>query len=142
MWATVIVFVSINVTSVALAIGQERRFTLAVTAGAGSNLALNLILIPAFGATGAAASTVVAELVVLAVNAARVRKVLGREPLDARRIAGALAASALMALALALLPSGTSVWLSLTFGGAVYAGAAVAFGAVRRSDAAFLRREA
>jgi O-antigen/teichoic acid export membrane protein len=139
MWSTAIVFVSINMAQVILAIGQERYFALAVTVGAVVNTILNFILIPPFGPTGAAFATMVAEAVVLAVNARRLFDELGPTPLSVRRIAGALAASAVMALTLAVMPAGTSVWIRLVVAFVVYAAGAVAFRAVRRSDAAVFR---
>lgn len=49
-----------------LAIGDQKRNTLAAVVGAGSNISLNIILIPVFGMVGAAVTSVVAEVLVLA----------------------------------------------------------------------------
>lgn len=49
-----------------LAIGDQKRNTLAAVVGAGSNISLNLILIPVFGMVGAAVTSVAAEVLVLA----------------------------------------------------------------------------
>ncbi len=140
MAASAIVVVAINYTSLAMAADQERTFALSVTVASIINVLLNLLLIPVYGATGAAISTVAAELVVFLICARRVVAVIGRPPLAGRRIAGAIAATALMSDALIAIPSSTSVWLRIAAGGAVYLAVAAACGAVRREDLALLRR--
>lgn len=47
---------------------QQRAYTISIVAGAGTNLAMNAILIQPFGAIGASIATVVAELVVTMVQ--------------------------------------------------------------------------
>jgi O-antigen/teichoic acid export membrane protein len=142
MAASAIVVVAINYTSLAMAVDQERTFALAVTVASVINVLLNLLLIQFYGATGAAISTVVAELVVFAICARRVIAVLGRPPIEGRRIVGAVVATAVMSAALIAIPSSTSVWLRIAAGGTVFLLAAIASGAVRREDLAFLRRGA
>jgi O-antigen/teichoic acid export membrane protein len=140
MWATAIAFVSINATHVLLAIGGERDFAVAVTAGAVLNVALNFALIPGLGPTGAALATLAAEAMVLVVSWRRLATVLGPAPLDARRILGALAANGAMALALISVPEATPPAIRIALGAVVCAAGAIAFRAVRRSDVALLRR--
>ena len=140
MAASAIVVVAINYTSLAMAVDQERVFAWAVSAAAVINVLLNLLLIPFYGPSGAAIATVVAESVVFLVCARRVVGVIGRPPLSARRIVGAIAATAVMSAALLAMPSSISVWLRIVAGGAVFLAVAVACGAVRREDLALLRR--
>ena len=78
---------------------------MAVSAAAIINVLLNLLLIPFYGPSGAAIATVVAESVVFLVCARRVVGVIGRPPLSARRIVGAIAATAVMSAALLAMPS-------------------------------------
>ncbi len=139
MLSTAVVLVSVNVTQVLLAIGEERHFAWSVAAGALINVVLNLVLIPVAGATGAAVATVAAEVVVFAMNTGRLVRRLGRPELETRRLAGVVAATAVMAVVVVLMPAGVSVWVRLGVAAAAYAVGAVAFGAVRRSDAALLR---
>jgi O-antigen/teichoic acid export membrane protein len=139
MLSTAVVLVSVNVTQVLLAIGEERHFAWSVAAGALINVVLNLVLIPVAGATGAAVATVAAEVVVFAMNTGRLVRRLGRPELETRRLAGVVAATAVMAVVVVLMPAGVSVWVRLAVAAAAYAVGAVAFGAVRRSDAALLR---
>ena len=61
--------------------GRERAVLWSIVTGAAVDVVLNLLLIPRFGAAGAAAATSVAELVVLAVQFC----VLGRQAWDAFR---------------------------------------------------------
>ena len=85
-------------------LGKERVVLWSIVAGAVTDVVLNVLLIPRFGASGAAAATSVAELVVLAVQFV----ILGKE---ARTAFGAVSYWKLMvALAVAM---GASVWVSL-----------------------------
>jgi hypothetical protein len=72
-------------------------------------------------------------------NTGRLVRRLGRPELETRRLAGVVAATAVMAVVVVLMPAGVSVWVRLGVAAAAYAVGAVAFGAVRRSDAALLR---
>jgi O-antigen/teichoic acid export membrane protein len=140
MAASAIVVVAINYTSLAMAVDQERTFAWAVTTASIINVLMNLVLIPFYGTIGAAVSTVVAESVVFLICARRVVAVIGRPPLAGRRIAGAVAATAVMSAALIAMPSSISVWLRIAAGGAVFCVVAAACGAIRREDLALLRR--
>ena len=117
MWATAVAFVSINITHVLLAVGGERQFAVCVTVGAVLNIALNLVLIPPLGATGAAWATLAAEAMVLLVSLRQLTRRLGRMSLELRRIAGAVAATGVMAGVLLLLPEAAPVVLRLTVAG-------------------------
>ena len=140
MAASAIVVVAINFTSLAMAVDQERTFAWAVTIASIINVLMNLVLIPFYGATGAAISTVAAESLVFGICARRVVSVVGRPPIARRRIAAAVAATAVMSAALLAMPSDISVWLRIAAGGAVFLVVAAACGAVRREDLALLRR--
>jgi O-antigen/teichoic acid export membrane protein len=141
MAASAIVVVAVNYTSLAMAVDQERTFAWAVTIASIINVLMNLVLIPFYGAIGASISTVAAELVVFLICVRRVVSVVGRPPLAGRRIAGAIAATAVMSAALLAMPSSISVWLRIAAGGAIFLVVAAACGAVRREDLALLRRE-
>ena len=139
MAASAIVVVAINFTSLAMAVDQERTFALAVTIAAVINVLLNLLLIPFYGAVGAAIATVVAESLVFVICARRVVARIGRPPLAGRRIAGAVAATVVMSAAVLAMPSSISVWLRIAAGAAVFLLVAAACGAVRREDLALVR---
>jgi O-antigen/teichoic acid export membrane protein len=140
MAASAIVVVAINYTSVAMAADQERTFAISVMVASVVNILLNLLLIPFYGAIGAAISTVAAELVVFLLCARRVVTIIGRPPLAGRRIVGAIVATGVMSAALTAIPSSTSVWLRITVGGAVFLVIGAACGVVRRDDLTLLRR--
>lgn len=85
-------------------LGRERVVLWSIVAGAAVDVVLNVVLIPQYGASGAAAATSVAELVVLAVQFI----VLGKE---ARMAFSAVSYwKILLALAVGI---GASVWVSL-----------------------------
>lgn len=65
IWQVFTVFSNISFAYHLLAAGQNRLYFISVTAGAVINLALNLVLIPAYGMMGATVTTIVAEVVVL-----------------------------------------------------------------------------
>jgi len=138
--ASAVVVVSINYTSLAMAVDQERTFALAVTVASIVNILMNLLLIPAYGPIGAAISTVAAESLVFLICARRVVAIIGRPPLANHRIAGSIAATVMMSTALLAMPSSLSVWLRIAVGGAVFLAVAVACGAIQRDDLALLRR--
>ena len=140
MAASAIVVVAINYTSLAMAVDQERTFAWAVTAASVVNVLLNLLLIPFYGPTGAAISTVAAESLVFVLCARRLVAVIGRPPLVRRRIVGSVVATAVMSAALLAMPSSISVWLRIMAGGAVFLAVAAVCGAVRRQDLTLLRR--
>jgi O-antigen/teichoic acid export membrane protein len=140
MAASAILVVATTYTSLAMAAGQERIFALSVTVAAIVNVLLNLLLIPLWGPNGAAIATVAAQLVVFLVCARRVIGVIGRPPLDGRRIVGAIAATAVMSAALIAMPSSISVWLRIAAAAAIFSAVAAACGAVRRKDLELLRR--
>lgn len=68
-----------NITGIQILtpLGDEKKVVYSVAAGAVLDFALNLALIPGFGAAGAAFSTMLAEAVVLAVQGWFLRKKLG-----------------------------------------------------------------
>lgn len=65
---------NLNGTQVLISVGKERLFLYSVLGGAIANFLLNLFLIPRFGASGAALSSVYAETQILIVNEYFVRK--------------------------------------------------------------------
>jgi O-antigen/teichoic acid export membrane protein len=103
MFAAALVPFSINWGTSLVALGDERHQAIAVTLGAVVNLVANLAVIPEYGMTGAAVTTVAAEVVVFAYLIWRIAVLVGHPPLDLARIARAAAATAVMVLVLVLL---------------------------------------
>jgi O-antigen/teichoic acid export membrane protein len=132
--AAAIVCVTISYGTAAIAIGDELWYAVAVTTGAVVNVILNVALIPPFGMTGAATSTVAAEVVVFGVVAWRLRRLLGPLGLEAGRLRGVAAASAIMALVIVLLPDSWPAVVQVAAGAAVYAVAAIPARAVRPGE--------
>lgn len=97
-------------------LGREKTVLWSIIAGAAVDVVLNLFLIPRFGASGAAAATSVAELVVLVVQFA----VLGRQAMDAfgsvsyGRLLPAVAVGALAALWVPVLGLGNFLTLLIS----------------------------
>ena len=71
-----IAFSNVIRTQYLLPHGRDREFVVSVSVGAGCNLALNLCLIPSYGAFGATIGTVVTEIVVCVLQVAAVRREL------------------------------------------------------------------
>lgn len=125
MAAAALVPFSINWGTAAIALGDEKHQAIAVTLGAVLNLVANLIVIPPYGMTGAAVTTVAAEVVVFAYLIERVRRLVGHPPLDLSRIGRAAAATAVMALVLVLLvPDAWTAGTKVAIGALVFAACA------------------
>lgn len=103
MFAAALVPFSINWGTAALTLGDERHLAYAVTLGAVVNLTANLIVIPTYGMTGAAVTTVAAEIIVFAYLIVRIGRLVGHPPLQLGRIARAAAATGAMIAVLVLI---------------------------------------
>lgn len=128
IWSCVTVFANAPFGFLMVARGQDRQYMRATVIGALLNVVANLLLIPAFGMLGAAAATILAELVVLAVIVWETRDVSLRPLVSA--VTAALPPTALMAIV--ILPWRDSL-AAIPIGVATYAGAAVLTGAVPRN---------
>jgi O-antigen/teichoic acid export membrane protein len=125
-----LVLLQASFSNVLLAGGSQKYFVVAMTVAATSIVALNLIFIPAFGAVGAAITTVVGEIGLTSMTFVGVRRRVGPVHLDVARLARGSAAVAAMAVA--------TVGARLVGGAAVQvAVAAVSFGAAAWIFAAF-----
>jgi O-antigen/teichoic acid export membrane protein len=82
-----------------VATGRRRMYPIATLAGVIANVSLNFVLIPRYGVSGAAVSTVLTEIVVLSILGYAVRD-LPIRPLPWRPIAVVAFSGALLALAL------------------------------------------
>jgi O-antigen/teichoic acid export membrane protein len=65
VWSVVTVYANAAFAFLLLARGGDRRYLMAVAAGAAANVGLNLVVIPLAGMIGAAFVTIVSELTVL-----------------------------------------------------------------------------
>ena len=119
--AAALVLFTVNYGTAAVAVGDERHYAIAVTLGAGLNVAANLVVIPLFGMTGAACATIAAEVAVFAYVYARLRRLVGEMPLEHGRIARALAATAAMIVVLLVLPDALGPTAQVAIGVAVFA---------------------
>ncbi|HEX2084880.1 MAG TPA: flippase [Solirubrobacteraceae bacterium] len=121
MFAAALVPFSVNWAAGAVSMGDERHQAYAVTLGAIVNLGANLIVIPEYGMTGAAVTTVAAEVVVFAYLVWRIKVLVGHPALDLDRIARAAAATAAMVLVLLLLvPDGWTAGSKVGIGAVVF----------------------
>jgi O-antigen/teichoic acid export membrane protein len=122
-----LIIVSVNLMNALLAVGDERHYARAVTAGAIVNTVLNVVLIPAIGAAGAATATLAAELCVLFYMGFRIRSTMAPLDLDLRRIRRGTAAATAAAGVVLMLPSASIPALVATVvGGIVFIALALA----------------
>ena len=125
MFAAALVPFSINWGTASIALGDEKHQAIAVSLGAVLNLVANLAVIPSYGMTGAAVTTVAAEVVVFVYLAERIRRLVGHPPLDVSRIGRAAAATAVMALVLlVLVPEDWTAGAKVVIGAVVFAACA------------------
>jgi O-antigen/teichoic acid export membrane protein len=135
MFAAALVPFSINWGTSAIALGDDRHQAYAVTCGAVLNLVANLFVIPEYGMTGAAVTTVCAEVVVFAYLIWRIKVLVGHPPLDLGRIARAAAATAAMVLILVLLvPEEWTAGAKVLVGAAVFLACALPMRIVRPAE--------
>lgn len=123
-----------NVGQVLLATGHERKFSLGVSVGAGCNLALNFLLIPAMGPAGAALATTAAEAVVLGYMLIALRAVDRAPMVNWSRVVRIGLATMIMAIVLLLLPADTFVIQEVAIGAIVYGVALLLTRAVTIAD--------
>lgn len=143
MFAAALVPFSINWGTSLIALGDDRHQAYAVTLGAVVNLVANLFVIPAYGMTGAAATTVAAEVVVFAYLIWRIGVLVGHPPLDLERIGRAGAATAAMVLVLVLaVPDAWTAGTKVAIGVVVFVACALPLRIVRPHEIrALWRRE-
>lgn len=143
MFAAALVPFSINWGTSAVALGDDRHQAYAVTLGAAVNLGVNLIVIPKYGMTGAAATTVAAEVVVFAYLIRRIEVLVGHPPLDLARISRAAVATLVMVLVLVLaVPDAWTAGAKVLIGAAVFLACAALLRVVHPHELrALLRRE-
>jgi O-antigen/teichoic acid export membrane protein len=139
MGATVPLKFATNTLGVALtAADRQPQRIVALGIGAATSVALDVALIPAWRQAGAACAAVAADIVILALTYIYLRR--------ARYRPNMLGLSARPALAAAIMGGilwwlrGATLWVTIPAGIAIYAGAAAATGAVRRSDLEWLGR--
>ncbi len=126
MFAAALVPFSVNWAAGAVSMGDERHQAYAVSLGAVLNLGANLIVIPEYGMTGAAVTTVAAEVVVFAYLIWRVKVLVGHPSLDLGRIGRAAGATAAMVLVLELLvPEGWTAGAKIGVGVLVFTACAL-----------------
>jgi O-antigen/teichoic acid export membrane protein len=126
--------VTVNPGSALAAGGDERRYAVALVAGAFLTVAAGLALVPAAGPTGAALATVIAEVVILAFVLRRFTTLFGRPPLDAGRLVRVAGLTAVMAGAMVAVGAVAGVVVQVLAGAAVVLAGAPLLGIVRRSD--------
>jgi PST family polysaccharide transporter len=121
------------------ALGRSRDVFAATVVGAAVNAGLNLVAIPWFGAEGAAATTLLAQVAVAVVCARRARDAVRMAPARAL-LPWAAPSLAMVACVLLGRLAGASGGLLLAIGLAAYPLAVVAFSALRTRERRGLRR--
>jgi O-antigen/teichoic acid export membrane protein len=112
-----VTLVQIVVTSVVMGAGRERPYVRAMSIGAGTNVVLNLALIPIIGIIGAALATIIAETIVLAAGIRQMSHIAGRPEVNWHAVSEASIVAVLAAL--------VSLLIRIEVGFVVAAGAAV-----------------
>jgi O-antigen/teichoic acid export membrane protein len=124
-----LVLLQASFSNVLLASGSQRYFVVCMTLAAASIVLFNVVLIPAFGTTGAASATLAGEVGLTTLTFVGVRRRLGPIRVDADRVLrGAVAVAAMAAAMLAVRPLGGAV-VQVAFGIPTFLSAAAALGA-------------
>jgi O-antigen/teichoic acid export membrane protein len=100
-----IVLIQVNFSNVLLAAGSQRYYMMIITLAATATVGLNLALVPALGATGAALSTLLAEVMLCCMTVFGVRRRLDGPLIDRRRVLRGLVAAGVAAGATAAVGS-------------------------------------
>ncbi|OGR68871.1 MAG: hypothetical protein A2081_04345 [Elusimicrobia bacterium GWC2_61_19] len=137
IWSFILIFGSSVLYLVIVAAGRQNNLIKLTVIQAAAALALNALLIRAYGAYGAALATVLTGTLTLWMFLRETGKFLDVKVMDAFLKPGAAAA----AMALALFPlRGASLALTIPLGAAVYAAAILVSGAITREDAETFKR--
>ena len=110
-----------------IALDRQRVITGAFALTVAFNLGANLLLVPSFGLHGAAAVTVLSEIVLLAPLLSATRRALG--PLGLAAVAWRPVAAAAVMAAVVILAGGLGPWPATLLGGAAYLATLLALGA-------------
>lgn len=127
--ALVAVFFSTLYGHAVVAVNKQRVMIFGYAAAAVVATVGYLTLIPRFGAWGAAATTLVSEILIAGITFAVVRRASGATPTLTVTLK-AIAASALMYLVLQMLPPSLPVLLSVSVGAAAYFAAMIGIGGI------------
>ena len=141
IWLVPLSFVNGVTQYVLIALGLQSRMTWAFLATVAFNVSVNLLVIPAFSYRGAAAVSVLSELVLLVPFALWVRGSLGTFPL-VQLAWRPVAASATFALVAWLVgwQRGAGPWIGAATGACVYVAALLALGTLGPEERAFVAR--
>lgn len=138
IWSVVIIAFSVHYGNTLLACNGERVYAHGVAWGAMSNLVLNLVLIPSFGAPAAAATTVLAEAVVMAYMVVAVAARIGYYGPDPRLALKAAANVTVMGLVVWALLGRINVLAVIGVGAVLYGALALVTGTLRVRDVLLL----
>jgi O-antigen/teichoic acid export membrane protein len=136
--ATAVYMVWANLSAVLVAADRQRDYVRAVFAGTLFNVPVNLIVIPLFGLEGAAAVTVVTEVIITAYLWTAARRLIGSPTIDIDRLGRVVLATAGMAVSL-VLTSGWEIFARLLFAIVVYGAVASALRVVTVRELKALR---
>lgn len=138
IWFLPLSFVNGLTQYVLISVNQQRYLTRAFLIGTGFNLIANLAVIPEYGFQGAAAVTVLSEVVLFIPFAFGVRKFVG--PIPWLQLAGRPVVAGAVMVAVLLLALSVSSALALLVSLPVYAGAILAVGTFDTEERALLVR--
>ena len=139
-WSAAIALVQIHFSNAVLAIGADVRYLMGTVCAAVLNIALDLLLIPSMGPSGAAIATIAAEAFVMLYMLRRVTVRLGTPHFEWGRIARGALAAAVLGAALVPLREVFSLWPCLLIGALIYIAAAAGLGVLRLDELRALRR--
>lgn len=134
------IFLTYPTGSLLNAVGLERRNTMNRTANTVGNLILNVLLIPRFGALGAALAYAVSNATLLALDVVpAVHAVKTDTSFMVRRISGTVAAAAIMGGAIFGLQARLPFWYSIPVVGLIYVLFLTLFGVLKGGELRALR---
>lgn len=137
IWFLPFSFINSLVHYVLIAVNQQHALTRAFVIGVLFNLVANLLLIPRYSFYGAAATTILSEIVLLLPFYALLRRHVGHIPWLSLFWRPTMA---LAAMVLPLWPGGLPFWLAIPLAGLIYLAALVALGTFGPDDRAVLAR--
>jgi len=118
LWSVVFLFMSAVFSRILIAAYKQQVHLWSVVSGSVINVAINFFLIPRFGLVGAAAATLLTEVIIFALTYWNVQRITNISLI--RAVGKPLVAAGVMVGLLRLVPTAWPVWISLGIGIVLY----------------------
>lgn len=137
IWSVFTVFSNIPFALILLASGKGKEYMYSVTAGAVSNLLLNLFLIPSYNLIGASIATLISEFIVLTLLFLYARRLFSIRVF--KNILLSATASLIMGAGLLTIHDKLNLFISVLFGFLTYILSLIILKGIDREDLLFIR---